>query len=290
MLPTDRLGSARYCWPTSTNGRSGIVPRWTAFSLATISSKLATEVDRAGLAGRSGRPRDIALDGEVDLERSRPVTETAVGASDPGRQPVAEDVGGDRRRHVEHQHVAWRQFGRPRSRARPVSILPPWRSMSATRASAIACEPPCATTHPLAWPAAISISPTALVIGRSRREKAWAAIPAHSALASLRPPDPGQRGRRQHRAGSETRQRQRMARHSQDRLGGVGEQVVEARRRSARTVDAIADRRSRALSAVRSIDRYSTPAEPSSSGWAQSTAGCSQVSPSDGEVQLGQER
>ena len=31
-------------------------------------------------------------------------------------------------------------------------------------------------------------------------------------------------------------------------------------------------------SAVRSIDRYITPADPSSSGWAQSTVGCSQVS------------
>ena len=66
----------------------------------------------------------------------------------------------------------------------PVSIVPPWRSMSATNASAIDCEPPCATTQPLAWQAAISMSPTALVIGRSRRENACAAMPAQSALVS----------------------------------------------------------------------------------------------------------
>ena len=42
---------------------------------------------------------------------------------------------------------------------------------------------PRATTHPLAWQATISISPTALVIGRSRREKACAATPAQSARA-----------------------------------------------------------------------------------------------------------
>ncbi len=65
----------------------------------------------------------------------------------------------------------------------PISILPPWRSMSALRASAIACEPPSATTQPRAWAAAISIRPTALVMGWSRRENACAATPAQSALA-----------------------------------------------------------------------------------------------------------
>ena len=33
----------------------------------------------------------------------------------------------------------------------PVSIVPPWRSMSAASAAAMACDPPSATTHPLAW-------------------------------------------------------------------------------------------------------------------------------------------
>ena len=82
-------------------------------------------------------------------------------------------------------------------------------------------------------------------------------------------------------ADAEARQRQRMARHPQDRLRGVGEQVVEARRHRRRTPDATAGRRCPVPSAVRSSDRYSTPADPSSSGWAQSTAGCSQVRPSE---------
>ena len=42
----------------------------------------ATEMDRAGLACRRSRPRNVALDGEVDLERARAVTEPAVRAGD----------------------------------------------------------------------------------------------------------------------------------------------------------------------------------------------------------------
>jgi hypothetical protein len=52
---------------------------------------------------------------------------------------------------------------------RPVSIRPPWATMSAASASAIACDPPSATSQPLAWPDTISIAPTALVSGRSSR-------------------------------------------------------------------------------------------------------------------------
>ena len=55
--------------------------------------------------------------------------------------------------------------------------------MSAARARAIDCEPPSATTQPSACPATINISPTALLIGTSRRENACAAAPAHSAVA-----------------------------------------------------------------------------------------------------------
>ena len=57
--------------------------------------------------------------------------------------------------------------------------------MSAASASAIARDPPSATTQPSACAATISISPTALVIGRSRRVNACAATPAHSACASF---------------------------------------------------------------------------------------------------------
>ena len=144
----------------------------------------AAEMDRAGLAGRRGRPRDVALDREVDLERAGAVTEPAVRAGDRG--PAA-DRRGCRRRSTATRPASTRRSAagrRPRSRAhrsrscrRGVRCRPP-------SASAIACEPPSATTHPLACAATISISPTALVIGRSRRENACAATPAHSALAS----------------------------------------------------------------------------------------------------------
>ena len=76
----------------------------------------------------------------------------------------------------------------------------------------------------------------------------------------------------------------------QDRLRRVGEQVVEVRRHRLEHATpslAVGAERRRP---VRSIDRYSTPAEPSSSGWAQSTSGCSQVSPSGRQVQSVEER
>ena len=95
----------------------------------------------------------------------------------------------------------------------------------------MACEPPSATTHPFACAATISISPTAAGHRpvESRERVRGHAGPQRPGL----PPSChtlGQGGGRQHRAGTEARQRQRMARHPQDRLGGVGEQVVEVRR------------------------------------------------------------
>ena len=183
MLPTDRVGSARYCWPTSTNGRSGIDPAMDRQLVGDDLVEAAAEVDRAGLAGRRRRPRHIALDGEVDLERAGPVTEPAVRAGDATRQPVAEDVGGDRRRHVEHQHVARREVG-DRGDAHAgldrAAVTVEVGRQARRRSPASRPRP-----RPIPWraPATISISPTALVIGRSRREKACAATPAHSALA-----------------------------------------------------------------------------------------------------------
>jgi hypothetical protein len=40
MVPTERLGSARYCCATMMNGRSGIRPVWVARSAATTSSNV----------------------------------------------------------------------------------------------------------------------------------------------------------------------------------------------------------------------------------------------------------
>ena len=159
-----------------------------------------------------------------------------------------------------------------------VSILPPWRSMSAARARAIAPDPPSATTHPLAWEAAISINPTALVMGRSRRENACAAIPAQSALASwvfqARPTTV---------AGviAPTPKRARVNGCSGIRRTGC---EASAKRSSKCFVGCSNTRRHRwpsspSASTVWSSDLYNTPAVPSSRGCAQSAFGCNQFSP-----------
>ena len=72
--------------------------------------EITAEMDRAGLARRGSGTWHAFLDGEVDLERARAVSESAIRAGDPARQPIAEDVGGDRRRNVQHQDVARREF------------------------------------------------------------------------------------------------------------------------------------------------------------------------------------
>ena len=129
------------------------------------------------------RPRDTFLDGEVDLERAGAVTEPAVRAGDAARQA---DRRGCRRRSTATRPASARRSAggrRPRSRAhrsrscrRGVRCRRPTRR----RSPASRLRPP---PSPLACPATISISPTALVIGRSRREKACAATPAQSALS-----------------------------------------------------------------------------------------------------------
>ena len=77
--PTDRVGSARYCWPTSTNGARASFRAAPAGSLATISACTAPEVDvpapRAASAVQGKDPL-----GRVDLEGPGPVTVAAVGA------------------------------------------------------------------------------------------------------------------------------------------------------------------------------------------------------------------
>ena len=65
------------------------------------------QMDRAGVVGGRRGPRNAFLDREIHLERRRAVTEPAVRTGDAVGKPVAEDLGGDRRRHVEHQHVGW---------------------------------------------------------------------------------------------------------------------------------------------------------------------------------------
>ena len=55
--------------------------------------------------------------------------------------------------------------------------------------------------------------------------------PGPQRLGLLRLPDPAQDGRRQECADAEMGERQRMSRHAEDRLGRIGEQVVEVVRR-----------------------------------------------------------
>ena len=126
-------------------------------------------------------------------------------------------------------------------------------------------------------------NPTALVIGRSRRQKACAATPAHSALRLLRAATAGPSTV----AGSSGRAR-RTGPASADGAAPAGS-AGRRRRTGRRSASAIGSntRRHRVTVGARGLGRCdrsigsSTPAEPSSSGWAQSTSAASQVSPWD---------
>jgi hypothetical protein len=60
-----------------------------------------SKVDGSSTAAEFVRPRDAALDGEVELERGGPVSVTPVRAGDSGGQPVAENRDGRGWCHVE---------------------------------------------------------------------------------------------------------------------------------------------------------------------------------------------
>ena len=111
MSPAERVGSARYCWPTSTKGRSGMRPRRDRpFGLGDLLEG-AAEVHGAGAAAVRVRPRHVALDGEVELERAGAVAVPAVGAGDATGQPVAEEIGDRTGREVEQDDVGGRDVG-----------------------------------------------------------------------------------------------------------------------------------------------------------------------------------
>ncbi len=186
-------------------------------------------MNRACLAGRRRRPRHIALDREVDLERGRAVTEPTVRTGNAIRKPIAQDVGRDRRRHVEHQHVTRRQVvGRghvyPSLDLAAVTFDVSRQCLGDRLRAAFRHHPASGVPrHDQHQPD-----------GAGHREvESRERVRCHAGperLGLLRPPHATQGGRRQHRAGAEARQRQRMARHSQDGLRDIGEQVVEARR------------------------------------------------------------
>lgn len=160
----------------------------------------------------------------------------------------------------------------------PVSIRPPCASMSATRASTMRCVPPSATTQPWACAAAVSVMPTALVSGRSKRQKAWAATPAQSARAwgvdHSRPSVV---------AGGSTRipNRTRVTGWRGIRMTGWEMSANRSSKCAATGANTCRQRRPSTPSraSVSSNDRANAPAVPSSSGWAQSTSAARQDRP-----------
>ena len=207
-------------------------PRCTAFSLATISSapppRWTVPASRADAAVQGTSP----IDGEVDLERCRGRGGSGGRSERPGsgsRSPrMSAAIDGDT---SSISTSLRREVGRPNVTRTPVSIVPPWRSMSATNASAIDCEPPL-RHHPALGVAggdqhrARRRSSSAGRGGRTRARRCrprapWPASVLHvrlTAVAGSSAPAPkranvnGWRGTRS------------------DRLRGVGEQVVEVRR------------------------------------------------------------
>ena len=186
-------GSARYCWPTRTKGRSGMRPRLMSRSAATSSSKEPIDVDGAGAAAGLRHPGHAPLDREVDLEGAGAVPVAAVGAGDPAGEAVAGDLGDGARREVEDDRVGAVELGQ---RTHPHPRLDPCRRARAAprpaRRRSTASRPPPPASRSCA-PAAISAIPTAALIGRVSGLKEWAATPPNSARAA---------GERQRRASS----------------------------------------------------------------------------------------
>ena len=60
-------------------------PRWHGALVGEHLVGIAAEMHGAGLTRRLARPRDVAVDREVDLERARTVSETAVRAGNSAR-------------------------------------------------------------------------------------------------------------------------------------------------------------------------------------------------------------
>ena len=230
---------------------------------------------RAGLAARLVRPRHAALDGEVELERARPV----LGS------------GGTRVRRA-------RAAGRRRCRRRPAGARSSTTASAggssasdvtrtpgldraavlgagtAASASVIEREPPRATGQPPAWQATISAIPTAELSGRVSGLNACAATPPNSARACGVLTEAREHGRRQPRPAA----RSAPAAAGASARGAIGRNrsslsASNAARRAAEDAPPGGRRRAPRPAAVASIDCSITPALPSSSGWARSTSG-----------------
>ncbi|CQA12170.1 Uncharacterised protein [Mycobacteroides abscessus] len=67
----------------------------------------AAEVNRSGAASIWIGPRHTVFDREIDLERTRPVTEPREAARYGGRQMVPQDVGHLRGREIEQGYIGF---------------------------------------------------------------------------------------------------------------------------------------------------------------------------------------
>ena len=185
-------------------------------------------MDRSGLAGGRRCPGNAVLDGKVDLERAGTVAEPAVGTGDSARQPGPENVGGDRWRHVQHQHLGRREIT---GRGHALPGLDP-----AAVAFDVGGEgrgdrlrAPFRHYPPLGMrgddqhhPDGAGHRPVKAMKGMRRD-----ASPERSGL--LRPPQPSERRGREDRRAAEASQCSRMSGYPKNRLGDVGEQVAEPR-------------------------------------------------------------
>ena len=119
-----------------------------SFSPAAISRQTAADVDRPGAPSRLVRPRNPALDGEVDLERPRAVAVPRQRPSDPARHPLASDPRRRRGCEVEHDDVGAVAARRASAPARRSQTVRPRSSSREIIAPLIAAEPPSATGQP----------------------------------------------------------------------------------------------------------------------------------------------
>ena len=162
---------------------------------------------------------------------------------------------------------------------RPVSIVPPSSRSTPASAALIACEPPSATGHPCAWPAAVSARPTDADSGLFNGCTRCAATPANSARASsvrqrratavagssARSPNPASRNGCRGRCG--------------DRPQDLARRARRTRRRGERTGGATPGRRRRGGRPSRRPIAAARAARPPSSGWASWTGGQRHRSP-----------
>jgi hypothetical protein len=74
-------------------------------------------MDVAGPAGGLEFPRHAPLDREIELEGGGPVSIAAVGARDPGGQPLRSDLRHGPRRQVEEDGIGRRQLAERAHRA-----------------------------------------------------------------------------------------------------------------------------------------------------------------------------